>query len=100
MTIIRLENLLRPGAGDALEKIVQRAQNMEALTIALREALPADSAENLLAANLREDGELVLVCASSAWAARIRFESDTLVAVARKAGLTVAGCRVTVSQKS
>jgi hypothetical protein len=98
MTIIRLENLLRPGAGDALEKIVRRAQNMDALTIALRDALPADSADSLLAANLRDDGELVLVCASSAWAARIRFESDTLVAAARKAGLTVAGCRVTVSQ--
>jgi len=99
MTIIRLENLLKAGAGGTLNKIVQRAQNMEMLTTALRAELPPDAGESLLAANLREDGELVLVCASSAWASRLRFESDKLMDVARKAGLTVSSCRVSVSQE-
>ena len=90
MSIIRLENLLKARAGGTLRKIVQRAQNMDELTTALRAVLPADEGQNLLAANLREGGELVLVCASSAWASRLRFESDTLMEVARATGLTVA----------
>jgi len=71
---------------------------MGELTTALRAGLAADSRPHLLAANLREDGELVLICSSSSWASRIRFESDTLIEVARKAGLTVNSCRVSVSQ--
>ena len=100
MTIIRLENLLKARAGSTLNKIIQRAQNMDELTTALRAELAADAGQNLLAANLREDGELVLVCASSAWASRLRFESDTLMEVARKTGRTVNSCKVTVSQNS
>ena len=99
MTITRLEDLLKTGAGGTLEEIIQRAQNMDELTTALRAELPADAGPNLLAANLREDGELVLICASSAWASRLRFESDKLVEVARKAGMDVQRCRVTVSQQ-
>jgi len=98
MSIIRLENLLKVRASGTLSKIIQRAQNMDKLTTALRAALPADEGQNLLAANLREGGELVLVCSSSAWASRLRFESDMLMEAARKAGLTVNSCRVTVSQ--
>ena len=100
MTIIRLENLLKAGGGGTLDKIIQRAQQMDELTTALRAELPAAAGENLIVANLREDGELVLVCASSAWASRLRFESDKLMQVARKTGLTVRSCRVSVSQKS
>ncbi len=100
MTIIRLENLLKARAGSTLNKIIQRAQKMDELTTVLRAELAADAAQNLLVANLREDGELVLVCASSAWASRLRFESDTLMEVARKTGLTVTTCRVTVSQET
>ncbi len=98
MTIIRLENLLKAGDGGTLDKIIQRAQQMDELTTALRAELPADAGENLIVANLREDGELVLVCASSAWASRLRFESHKLMEAARKTGLTVTTCRVTVSQ--
>ena len=100
MTIIRLEKLLKAGTGGTLDKIIQRAQNMDALTTALRAALPEDAGQNLLAANLREDGELVVICASSAWASRLRFESDKLMEVARNAGLTVNSCRVSVSQET
>ena len=100
MSIIRLENLLKVRASGTLSKIIQRAQNMDELTTALRAALPADEGQNLLAANLREGGELVLVCSSSAWASRLRFESDMLMEAARKTGLTVNSCRVTVSQKT
>ena len=100
MSIIRLENLLKARASGTLGKIIQRAQNMDELTTALQAVLPADARHNLLAANLREDGELVLVCASSAWASRLRFESASLMETARKAGLTVTRCRVSVGQQT
>jgi hypothetical protein len=100
MSITRLENLLKTGTGGNLDKIIQRAQNMDVLTTALRGELPTDAGQNLLAANLRENGELVLICASSAWASRLRFESEKLADAARRAGLTVTSCRVCVSQET
>ncbi len=100
MTIIRIDDLLKGAAGSTLDKIIQRAQKMGELTTALRQALPPETAENLLAANLRENGELVLICASSAWASRIRFEADTLLGIVRDAGLTAHGCQVTVAHPS
>ncbi len=100
MTIIRLEKLLKTGASGTLDEIIQRAQNMDDLTTALRAEMPPDAGPNLLAANLRENGELVLIFASSAWASRLRFESDSLMAAARAAGRTVSSCRVSVSQET
>ena len=100
MSIIRLKNLLKKGAGDGLEKIIQRAQKLDELTTALRAELPEEAALNLVAANLREDGELVLICASSAWASRLRFESERLVQTARRLGFMVDRARVTVSQET
>lgn len=97
MSIIRLEKLLRTGSGGALQKIVQRAQNMDDLTTALRAFLPADAQSHLLAANLRENGELVLICSTSSWAARLRFESDQLIEAARMTGAVVNSCKVKVS---
>ena len=99
MSATKLENLLKSGASGSLEKIIQRAQNMDILTAALKAVLAPDMGENLLAANVRDDGELVLVCSSSAWASRLRFESETLVDAAGKAGFEATSVRVTVSQQ-
>jgi hypothetical protein len=97
MSIIRLEKLLKTGPGSALEEIVQHAQNMDELTRAMRAVLPDDAQSQLLAANLRENGELVLICSSSSWAARLRFESDQLIEAARLVGADVCKCKVKVS---
>ncbi len=97
MSIIRLEKLLQTGSGGALEVIVQRAKNMDNLTSAIRTVLPVEAQASLLAANLRENGELVLICSSSTWAARLRFESDQLIEAARIAGADVTRCKVKVS---
>jgi len=98
MTAKKLEKLLGSGASGSLQKIIQRAQNMDSLTGALRAALDPDMGENLLAANVRENGEMVVVCSTSAWASRIRFESDTLLEAAGRVGFEASSCRVTVSQ--
>ena len=94
--MLSLEKLLKTGAGRGLEKIIQRAQNMDDLAQKLRAGLEPDLAEQILAVNVRDNGELVVVCSSSAWAARLRFESDCLVRIAREAGADVAHCRVRV----
>jgi hypothetical protein len=98
MPVKKLKNLLNSGTSGTLEKIIQTAKNMDSLTSALQAALDPDIAENLLAANVRDDGELVVICRSSAWASRIRFESDTLLAAAADAGFDARSLRVAVSQ--
>lgn len=96
--MIRLENLLKSAALDKLQGVVRRAQDLGALTVALRSALEDEVAPHLLAANLRDDGELVLICSSPAWAARIRFESDTLLDAAEKSGAKADRCSVKVAR--
>ena len=96
MSVIKLENLLKSHENKSLDKIIQRAQNMDSLTTALQAGLPADLAANLVAANVREDSILVLVCSSPAWASRLRFESHQLIEIARKTGANVSDCTVKV----
>jgi len=98
MPIISLEKLLKSDTGGALDKIVQTARSMDEMTTWLQKELQPDLAANLLAANLRADGELVLVASSSAWAAKIRFEGEKLVEIVRQSGAAVEKCRVTVSK--
>lgn len=96
---MKLEKLLKSGAGTGLDKIIQTAQNMDVLTAALQAAVAAEMGENLLAANVRDDGELVVICSSSAWASRLRFEEGALLAAATEAGFEASSMRVTVSQQ-
>ena len=96
MSATKLENLLKNHPGSSLEKIVQRAQQMDSLTTTLQATLPADLAENLVAANISDEAELVLVCRSPAWASRLRFESESMLEAARKAGESPIRCRVRV----
>ena len=98
MSARKLEKLLGTDAGGNLKKIIQTAQNMGSLSVSLKAAVSPEMGENLLAANLREDGELVIICASSAWASRLRFEEEALLDAARSAGFDAARLRVSVSQ--
>lgn len=98
MPAIRLEKLLKSGSGNSLEKLIRRARKMDDLTTTLQAALPKDLAENLLAANVRDDAQLVLVCSSSAWASRLRFESELLIKVANEHGQAARTCRVSVAE--
>jgi len=93
-----LKNLLNPSDGGDLGQIVRRAREMGELTHALSKALPDEFAGAIVAANVREDGDLVVIAASSAWASRLRYESDVLLAAARSAGAEPTGYRVRVTQ--
>jgi hypothetical protein len=98
MTAKKLENMLRPGVGGSLEKIIQIAQDMDTLTDALKGGLPTELAEHVIAANIKADKELVVICSSSAWASRLRFESEVLLASAASAGFKASSCKVVVTR--
>lgn len=98
MTTNKLKNLLNPCNDGDLAKVVDRAKRMGELTEILCRALPAAHRSAIVAANVREDGELVVICASSAWASRLRYETDKLLQAARDAGVSAHTCRVRVSQ--
>lgn len=94
----KLENLLNPSADGDLGNLISRARQMGALTDILCKSLPDSDRAAIVAANIRENGELVVICASSAWASRLRYEADTLLQAARSAGIEASSCRITVSQ--
>ena len=93
-----LKNLLNSDACGELGDLVRRAREMGELTHIMSKALPDEYAGAIVAANLRDDGDLVVIAASSAWASRLRFETDLLLSAARQAGLNPGACRVSVSQ--
>ncbi len=93
-----LENLLNPSKDGDLADIVRRARDMDELASALVRALPPEEGASILAANVRDDGELVILCRSSAWASRLRFAADTLLAAARAHGAEASSCSVRVAR--
>lgn len=93
-----LKNLITSCSDGELGDIVRRAREMGELTRALCAELPADYAGAIVAANLRDNGDLVVIATSPAWASRLRYETDTLLAAARDTGVRPAACRIRVSQ--
>ena len=91
-----LKNLLNPCSDGDLGEIVRRARALGELTEVLAGGLAEEFRGSIVAANLRDDGELVVIAASSAWANRLRYETDTLMAVASDKGLKVTNCRIRV----
>ena len=98
MAAKKLGNLLNANKNGDLGNLVRRARDMGELTAALAGALPAELAGGLIAANIRGDSELVLICPSSAWASRLRFEETTLVKAAQSHGISVDKVSVRVAR--
>jgi hypothetical protein len=94
----KLKNLLNPSADGDLGDLIKRARRMGELTDILASALPDSDRDAIVAANVREDGELVVICASSAWASRLRYEPEGLLNAAKDAGVIAHTCRIRVSQ--
>ena len=94
----KLIDLLNPSKDGDLGELIGRARQMGELTGILCKTLTEADRGAIVAANVREDGELVVICASSAWASRLRYEGDALLKAARDAGIDAVRCRVRVSQ--
>ena len=99
MPIKRLENLLNTNDNGNLGDIVQHAREMSALVKMLQKALPDDHVAGIAAANIRDDGQLIILAISSAWASRLRFETDALIEAARNTGADVTSCTVRVARE-
>ena len=99
MTAKSLESLLNPSGDGDLGGIVRKARGLADLTTALKGLLPEDLASGVLAVNVR-DQALVLVCASSAWAARLRFEEVRIREAAASAGHEVESVVVRVARNA
>ena len=93
-----LKNLINSKSSSELDKIIQTAADMQLLTTALKEVVTQEISEHLVAANVRDNGELVVICTSAAWASRLRFESKTLISTAQNSGFDASRIRVTVTQ--
>ena len=77
--------------------IVRKARDLADLTIGLKGALPDDLGSGIIAVNLREDA-LFLVCSSSAWASRLRFEEKQVREAAASIGQAIEHVVVRVSR--
>ena len=71
------ELIFQPGT--PLNDLARRADAAAELANALRSALAPALAAELRSATLRSDGTLVVTAASSAWAARLRYEGEGLL---------------------
>ncbi len=98
MTGKSLDKLLDPASGGDLGEVIGRARRMGELTDVLARALQPEQAAAVVAANVRDDGELVVIAASSAWASRLRYETDTLLQAAQSVGHKAHTCRIRVTQ--
>ncbi len=97
MSAKRLESLLKPGSDGDLGGIVRKARELANLTTGLKSALPDDLGSGIIAVSSREDA-LVLVCSSSAWAARLRFEEQQVKEAAAAIGQAIEHVVVRVSR--
>ena len=95
-----LKKLLNPNNDGELAGVIRRAREMGELAHVLSESLPDDYADAIAAANVRDDGSLVVIATSPAWASRLRYETDVLLAAARDSGRIVSQCRVRVSPQA
>jgi len=98
MSFKRLENLLKPNDHGDLGEIIGHAKHMGELARSLQQSLPSDMAGSVRAANIRDTGELVVLASSSAWAAKLRFQADRLMAAASASGAHVTSCTVRVGR--
>ena len=92
-----LKSLLNPNSGGELAGVVRRARRIGELTHVLCAELPADYAGSIAAANVRDDGSLVVFATTPAWASRLRYEAETLLEAARRHGKDVSRCSVRVA---
>lgn len=89
------ELIFRPGS--PVGELARRAAGTEDLAAALRSALGGGLAAELRSASLRDDGTLVVIAASPAWAARLRFEAPALLAKCREQHPAATRVRVRVA---
>jgi hypothetical protein len=98
MSVKSLEELLKASADGGLGDVVRHARDMGDLVKLLQDSLPSEQRAAISAANIRDDGELVVLANSSAWASRLRYETEIMMTAARTTGKEVNKCSVRVGR--
>ena len=98
MPMKSLEDLLKTSKDKGLAEVIEHARDMGDLVQILQNALPEEQRAAISAANLRDDGELVILASSSAWASRLRYEADALIVAVNRSGKEVSRCSVRVAR--
>ena len=98
MPVKSLENLLNTSQDNGLGELIRHARDMGDLVQILQNSLPEEQRAAISAANIRDDGELVILASSSAWASRLRYEADSLLATVQAAGKPANKCSVRVAR--
>lgn len=88
-----LGELLGGGQG-ALARLAREADRRVELGEHLRAGLAPELRDAVVACNLRDDGTVVVMAASPAWAARLRYEGENLLAHCRQRFPAVTRLRV------
>jgi hypothetical protein len=99
MSVKSLEELLKASTAGGLGDVVRHARDMGDLVQLLQNSLPTEQRAAISAANIRDDGELVVLANSSAWASRLRYETEIMMAAARTTGKDVTRCSVRVRRE-
>jgi len=98
MPVKSLENLLNLNGGGELGDIIRHARDMGELVSLLQASVSEQEARSIVAANIRGNCELVILVSSPAWAAKLRFEAESLMTAARQTGAEVTSCTVRVNR--
>ncbi|MBM4195968.1 MAG: DUF721 domain-containing protein [Gammaproteobacteria bacterium] len=88
--------MFRPGG--AVESLVRQADAAANLVALLRSGIGGALGQSIRAASLQPDGTLVVAAASSAWAARLRFESERMRSLCREQQLNCTRVVVRVAE--
>ena len=74
MSFNKLKKILNSKTHNNLDKVVQRAKDIEELHLLINNNLNKETASHIIGCNLDDSGKLVILCDSIAWAAKLRFE--------------------------
>ncbi len=98
MSKYKLKNILNSKDQHDLGSLVENTKRLAKLTENLSFTLPESDRHAIVAANIKNNGELIVICASSAWASRLRYKTKALISAANKTGIKANSCKIRVSE--
>jgi len=98
MSFNKLKKILNSKTHNNLDKVVQRAKDIEELHLLINNNLNKETASHIIGCNLDDSGKLVILCDSIAWTAKLRFENNKILKIARKRFPKTVSCDIKTSK--
>ena len=99
MSAKHIGDLLKPNDNGGLAATLKRTQRIAELTSVLSAALGGEAGASIVSASVDDSRVLHVKTSSSAWAARLRFDSDKLLAAASDGGWPASSLKVQVGRQ-